>query len=157
MNNKFKIVVPSYNNEKWIATNIESIKEQNYSNFEVLYINDKSTDRTEELYHKYVGNDPKWTLQNNEKNMQRPHNVAPKNLAHFFNDPEEILLFVDGDDWLSNAGVLEQVNEFYNKMSKHFNLVNHMDDADIEVNISEFYYHLGQRDVETSRNIKKFD
>ena len=42
MNNKFKIVVPSYNNEKWIATNIESIKEQNYANFEVLYINDKS-------------------------------------------------------------------------------------------------------------------
>ena len=67
MNNKFKIVVPSYNNEKWIATNIESIKEQNYANFEVLYINDKSTDRTEELYHKYVGNDPKWTLQNNEE------------------------------------------------------------------------------------------
>ena len=115
MNNKFKIVVPSYNNEKWIATNIESIKEQNYANFKVLYINDKSTDRTEELYHKYVGNDPKWTLQNNEENMQRPHNVAPKNLAHFFSDPEEILLFVDGDDWLSNAGVLEQVNEFYNE------------------------------------------
>ena len=114
MNNKFKIVVPSYNNEKWIETNIESIKEQNYANFEVLYINDKSTDRTEELYHKFVGDDPKWTLQNNEVNRKRPYNVAPKNLAHFFNDPEEILLFVDGDDWLPNAGVLEQVNDLYN-------------------------------------------
>ena len=43
MNNKFKIVVPSYNNEKWIETNIESIKEQNYANFEVLYWNNSSS------------------------------------------------------------------------------------------------------------------
>ena len=115
MNNKFKIVVPSYNNEKWIHTNIESIQEQNYAFYEVLYINDKSTDKTEEIYHKLVGDDPKWTLQNNEVNRKRPYNVAPKNLAHFFNDPEEILLFVDGDDWLPHAGVLEKVNEFYNR------------------------------------------
>jgi len=114
MNNKFKIVIPSYNNEKWIETNIESIQEQNYAFYEVLYINDKSTDKTEELYHKLIGDDPKWTLQNNEVNRKRPYNVAPKNLAHFFNDPEEILLFVDGDDWLPHAGVLEKVNEFYN-------------------------------------------
>lgn len=61
------------------------------------------------------------------------------------------------DKLYENAPKSATLNEFYNKMSKHFNLVNHMDDADIEVNISEFYYHLGQRDVETSRNIKKFD
>ena len=36
MKNKFKIVIPSYNNEQWVETNIESILEQTYDNYEVL-------------------------------------------------------------------------------------------------------------------------
>lgn len=115
MNNKFKIVIPSYNNEKWIETNIESIKEQTYKNYEVLYINDKSTDDTSKLYWEHAGYDKKWTLHTNEKNMQRGYNVAPKNLAHFFTNPEDILLFVDGDDWLPDPGVLQRLNDFYNE------------------------------------------
>ena len=34
MNNKFKIICPSYNNENWVDTHISSILEQNYENYE---------------------------------------------------------------------------------------------------------------------------
>ena len=42
--NKFKIVIPSYNNESWLEPNIASILNQTYKNYEVLYIDDCSTD-----------------------------------------------------------------------------------------------------------------
>ena len=35
MDNKFKIVIPSYNNQDWVEVNIESILEQTYNNYEV--------------------------------------------------------------------------------------------------------------------------
>ena len=44
--NKFKIVIPSYNNEQWIEHNVASILNQTYTNYDVLYINDASTDDT---------------------------------------------------------------------------------------------------------------
>ncbi len=47
--NKFKIVIPSYNNEKWVEYNTASIISQTYKNYDVLYINDKSTDNTPNL------------------------------------------------------------------------------------------------------------
>ena len=46
MKTKFKIVVPSYNNEQWVEPNIASILNQTYDNFDVLYIDDASTDST---------------------------------------------------------------------------------------------------------------
>jgi glycosyltransferase involved in cell wall biosynthesis len=113
MRHNLKIVVPSYNNEKWIETNIESIQEQTYTNYKVLYINDASTDSTEKRYKELVGDDPKWTFQNNEVNRKRPYNVAPKNISFFFDDPEDILIFVDGDDWLPDPDTLKRLNEFY--------------------------------------------
>jgi glycosyltransferase involved in cell wall biosynthesis len=46
MENKFKIITPSYNNEEWVEYNLASVLNQTYTNYEVLYINDNSTDNT---------------------------------------------------------------------------------------------------------------
>jgi len=71
MKNKFKIVIPSYNNEKWVETNIESILEQEYDNFEVFYIDDCSTDNTLQKVKTLTKNNKKWNIVSNEKNMKR--------------------------------------------------------------------------------------
>ena len=42
--NKFKIVVPMYNVEKWVKNTINTIKKQSYRNFECVVIDDISTD-----------------------------------------------------------------------------------------------------------------
>ena len=115
MKNKFKIVIPSYNNEQWLETNIESILEQDYDNYEVLYIDDCSTDKTKSLVENMVGDNPKFQIHTNEKNMKRGYNIAPKNLEHFFDDEEDILVFIDGDDWLPTSDVFSKLNNFYNK------------------------------------------
>ena len=44
--NKFCIIVPIYNGEKYIAKCIESIKNQTYKNFDCIIIDDCSTDST---------------------------------------------------------------------------------------------------------------
>lgn len=117
MNNKFKIIIPSYNNEAWSQVNVESILEQDYKNYEVLYIDDCSTDNTRKSIELLINNDPKWTIVTNDSNMKRGYNISPinPNIQNFIDDDEDILVFVDGDDWLAESTVLSQLNDFYNK------------------------------------------
>ncbi len=113
--NKFKIVIPSYNNAEWVEPNLASILNQTYTNYEVLYIDDASTDNTFELVDTIVGDNPLFTIRRNPKNMRRGYNTAPKSLEDFFDDGEDILVFIDGDDWLAYPDTLEKLNEFYNQ------------------------------------------
>ena len=113
--NKFKIVIPSYNNAQWVEPNLASILNQTYTNYEVLYIDDASTDNTFELVNAIVGNNPLFTIRRNPKNMRRGYNTAPKVLEDFVDNDEEILVYVDGDDWLAYPDTLEKMNDFYNQ------------------------------------------
>lgn len=46
------IIIPAYNAENTILKTIESVQQQSFSDFELIIINDGSTDRTLELLHK---------------------------------------------------------------------------------------------------------
>lgn len=46
------VVVPLHNSEKFINNLIESIKAQKYSNWELILIDDNSTDSTYDLAYK---------------------------------------------------------------------------------------------------------
>ena len=113
--NKFKVVVPSYNNERWAEINLESIINQSYKNYEVFYINDASTDKTVEKYNELVGKNPQFHLLENEVNMKRGFNVSNKNIKQFIDSDDDIVVFVDGDDWLPYDDIFEKLNNFYNK------------------------------------------
>ena len=49
MQSLVSIIIPAYNAEKSIINTVDSILKQNYLNFEVLIINDGSTDNTEQV------------------------------------------------------------------------------------------------------------
>ena len=49
MQEKISIIVPVYNVEKYLERCVESILKQTYTNFELLLINDGSTDTSGEL------------------------------------------------------------------------------------------------------------
>ena len=116
--NKFKVVIPSYNNEKWVETNIASLLQQTYTNYDVLYINDCSTDSTPLLVSNIIKSYDlnNWTLLNWESNKQRGFNVNPNenHIINFCDDEDDIILFLDGDDWLFDENVFQNLNKYYN-------------------------------------------
>lgn len=54
---KISIIVPVYNVEKYIGGCIESILSQSYGNWELLLLDDESSDRSVEICEKYAIND----------------------------------------------------------------------------------------------------
>lgn len=62
------IIMAAYNAEKTIVQAIESVLNQTYSHFELLVVNDCSTDRTVELVKKTAAQDKRVRLISNQKN-----------------------------------------------------------------------------------------
>jgi len=70
MQNKIKIenrklvsvIMPLYNTEKFIAQAIESVLNQSYNHFELLIVDDKSTDTSVEIVKKYMNKDKRIKL-----------------------------------------------------------------------------------------------
>ena len=52
-NPKVSVIMPSYNKEKYIAASIESILAQTFQNFELIIIDDASTDNSVAIICKY--------------------------------------------------------------------------------------------------------
>ena len=114
MDNHFKIIVPMYNVGDWIANNINSIKKQNYKNFQCILIDDISTDGTVEIVKNLIADDDRFKLYVNTEKKYALRNIYEGIL---FSKPrdEDILVTVDGDDWLYDNMVLDKLNEIYNK------------------------------------------
>jgi glycosyltransferase involved in cell wall biosynthesis len=112
--NKFKIIIPSFNNESWYEYNVASVLNQTYTNYDVLYIDDASTDSTYEKVLEAVNGLSNWMVRKNETNLGATLNYF-ENLDSFLTDPDDIIVHLDGDDWLYDENVLQQLNDFYNE------------------------------------------
>lgn len=58
MEEKVSIIVPVYNAEKYIVETIESVKAQTYENWELLLIDDGSTDGSRQVISDYLSGEP---------------------------------------------------------------------------------------------------
>lgn len=86
------VIVPAYNVEKYIKTCLNSLINQTYSNFEIIVINDGSTDQTEEILRSYQSN-PKFRIYSQENGgISAVRNRGIK-LAN-----GELVCLIDGDD-----------------------------------------------------------
>ena len=54
---KFSIIIPAYNLEGYISLCLNSILEQNYKDYEIIIVNDGSTDLTENICKQFVSKD----------------------------------------------------------------------------------------------------
>ena len=110
--NKFRILVNTYNNEEWVEYNIASILNQTYTNYEVSYTDDTSTDNTYAKASELIGDNPQFSLITRDTNMGGTYNHIT-----YFSDlqDDDILILLDGDDWFFDDTVLEKLNTFYNE------------------------------------------
>lgn len=115
MENKFVIIIPSFQNREWCEKTLISVLSQNYQKFRAIYTDDCSSDGTadeaERVLDKY-DNDNRVKLIKNSKRLLAVQNIY--NMAHSCDD-DEIIVILDGDDWLSGPDVLNRLDEEYKK------------------------------------------
>ncbi len=92
---KFSIITPTYNRAHTIERAINSILGQSYQNFEMIIIDDGSTDNTSEIVEKYLG-DPRIRYIGPNKNggVNVARNIGLKNVSK----DSDWVTFLDSDD-----------------------------------------------------------
>lgn len=105
---KVSVCVPVYNGEKYIEQTIKSVLEQSFTDFELVIIDDASTDKTWEILKNF--SDDRIRLVKNEKNVGM---VANWNCC-LDNSKGEYLQILCHDDYLSEDCLEKKVKIFNN-------------------------------------------
>lgn len=94
----FSVVIPTYNRALLISKTIESVLSQTYSDFEIVIVDDGSTDNTSEVIHRKFSNEKKvryFKKENEERGKARNFGLK-KSIGDY-------VVFFDSDDkMLSN-------------------------------------------------------
>lgn len=75
MGKKVSIVLPVYNGEKNISEAIGSVLRQTYQDFELIIVNDCSTDGTQKIIENYALKDARIKVINNKVNLKLPQSL----------------------------------------------------------------------------------
>lgn len=127
---RFSIVIPIYNAEQYLDRCIQSILLQDYAFFELVLIDDGSTDRSIDILNRYLSYDKRIkVIRQNNSGVGIARNIGIDNCVGSH------LLFVDADDTLAPSCLsnLKNIIEKYDPDMTIFN-------RDI-VNSSESYNH----------------
>lgn len=99
-NNNIDILMATYNGEKYLAKQLDSIINQSYKNWNLMIRDDNSNDRTLQILEKYEKMDKRIrVLHDNKRNLG-----IVKNFEELLkNSTSEFIMFSDQDDiWLEN-------------------------------------------------------
>ena len=110
----FKVIMPFFNVEPWVKFSINSLRQQTHKNFECLLIDDMSTDGSCEIIEQEIKDDTRFRLiKNSEKKYGLRNYYEGINITNPRKD--DVIVTLDGDDWLYNESVLEKLDTIYNK------------------------------------------
>lgn len=107
------VIVPSYNNIDWYERNLSSVFEQNYTNWELHYCCDASSDGTGQAVTEYIraqGQEHRCTVHINTERRGALYNV--NKIVRQLPD-HVICVNLDGDDWFAHPNALKIINEAY--------------------------------------------
>lgn len=100
---KFSIVIPSYNSAKYTEKLIKSILNQTYTNYEIIFVDDVSTDDSVKIAKKL---------------LKKPHKVIELKSKRLSGGARNVgiceatgdyIVCIDSDDWLKDDYVLEDI------------------------------------------------
>lgn len=96
----FSIIIPMFNTEKYIGECLDSIMMQNFSDYEVIVVDDGSTDGSCEIVSRYI----KGKLNINLLKQKNSGVSAARNLG-IEKARGKYIIFVDSDDFLVNESL----------------------------------------------------
>lgn len=97
MNNStlLSLIIPLYNVADYLPTTLQSVAQQTLEGFEVILVDDGSTDRTHEIAQNYCEQHPTWQLITQpQQGVSVARNVGTQRASG------EYVAYLDGDDWL---------------------------------------------------------
>lgn len=100
------IIMPSYNTAKYIGESIRSVQNQTYENWELIIIDDCSTDNSEEILKKYSLEDNRICYLKNEKNS----GAAVSRNRGLRKAKGKWIAFLDSDDLWDKEKLEKQIN-----------------------------------------------
>ena len=134
MNKLVSIVTPCYNSEKYIADAIKSVLDQNYSNWEMIIVDDVSYDKSTDIIEKYANKDSRIRLIRMPKNSgaavcrNRGIELAQGYYLAFLDSddmwvPQKLAIqveFMHANQYVLSFGSYKKMDEDGNKLPKSF-------------------------------------
>lgn len=99
----FSVIIPNYNSEKWIERLLQSIKAQTFKDYEVVIVDDISTDCSLQIIENYLSDNIHLYVNNRKR-----YNGGTRN-AGIEKAKGEYILFIDCDDYFYSNKAFETI------------------------------------------------
>ena len=109
-NPRFSFLIPVYNQVGKMDRCIESVKAQTFSDFEVVFVNDGSTDGSEDMLNKLVEEDSRFKVVSHEKNRS----LLCARFTGMKHATGDYMVYLDSDDFV-DENLLTELNEIVEK------------------------------------------
>ena len=107
------VITTFYNASKYIDKCIKSLIDQSFKDFKCFLIDDVSTDNSYSLVKGLIEGDDRFTLIKNDKKKYKTLNYISILNGNYDIDENDVVVELDGDDWLSVPESLSKINEIY--------------------------------------------
>ena len=124
---KFSFVVAVYNGEKYIEKCVNSILLLDRDDYEIIIINDGSTDNTEDILDKMCSKTNVRSISIKNSGLSVARNVGIENAAG------DYIIFIDSDDWIDNKIDRAMSLAYKNDLEVcYFNALHSCEEEDVE-------------------------
>ncbi|MBI2667834.1 glycosyltransferase [Candidatus Woesearchaeota archaeon] len=106
----FSIVIPAYNEEKYISSTLDSIKSQDFKDYEIIVVCNGCTDKTFNIAKKYTKN----AIELKERNVIKAKNKGAS-LSRY-----DKIIFLDADTRFKDDNALSKISKNNNEISTCF-------------------------------------
>lgn len=105
---KISVLIAVYNTESFLPKCLDSLREQRLRDFQVICVDDCSTDNSLAILKEYEAKDDRFTVISLDKNMGQAHarNIALQKAEG------EYVMFLDSDDWIAPDAMSEAYRVF---------------------------------------------
>ncbi len=119
------VIITSFNSAKFLKETINSVLKQTYNNFELIIVDDASTDKSREIIYKFSNLDKRikfYFMQKNSGTASIPRNIGAKIAKGKY------LAFLDSDDLWKKNKLKIQINNLKNNKILSFSSSNYIDE-----------------------------
>ena len=110
---KISIILPTFNRSQILKETIYDIQNQTFENYELIIINDASTDNTLKVIQEFNKKDSRIKIINNKEN----YGCAKSREIGLSHSKNEIIVFIDDDDKWNNQKLKKQYDAMMHKNS----------------------------------------